>query len=157
MVCRERPSEKRFGWQKLYLPTSIIRRKQFLLLMFRFRKCVSQPEMVSRMFLSYHTHHIIPHLLFSLIINLLFVMCVWFSQRTKVFLFVSNFSAKYENKCARTFFFLLNSYRRPQSTYIYRAPQCMSPRRNWDSPTPLLLAGVPSPPDQRVGGILACG
>ncbi len=25
----------------------------------------------------------------------------------------------------------------PQSTYIYRAPQCMSPRWNWDSPTPL--------------------
>ncbi len=39
-----------------------------------------------------------------------------------------------------------------QSTYIYRAPQCMSPRRNWDSPTPLPQASVPSPPDQRVGG-----
>ncbi len=24
----------------------------------------------------------------------------------------------------------------PQSTYIYREPQCMSPRRNWDSPNP---------------------
>ncbi len=24
----------------------------------------------------------------------------------------------------------------PQSTYIYRAQQCMSPRRNWDSPNP---------------------
>ncbi len=33
-----------------------------------------------------------------------------------------------------------------QSTDIYRAPQCMSPRWNWDSPS------VPSPPDQRVGG-----
>jgi hypothetical protein len=25
----------------------------------------------------------------------------------------------------------------PQSTYIYRVPQCMSPRQNWDSPQPL--------------------
>jgi hypothetical protein len=29
----------------------------------------------------------------------------------------------------------------PQSTFIYRVPQCMSPRRNWDSPTPSLKGG----------------
>jgi hypothetical protein len=42
----------------------------------------------------------------------------------------------------------------PQSTYIYRAPQCMSPRRNWDSPNPFAASecALPSPPDQRVGG-----
>ncbi len=34
----------------------------------------------------------------------------------------------------------------PQSTYIYRAPQWMSPCRNWNSPTPLAAASVPSPP-----------
>ncbi len=28
---------------------------------------------------------------------------------------------------------------RSQSTCLYRVPQCMSPRRNWDSP-------IPSPP-----------
>ncbi len=28
----------------------------------------------------------------------------------------------------------------PQSTYIYRVPQCKSPRRNWDSPTPSLAS-----------------
>ncbi len=42
---------------------------------------------------------------------------------------------------------------RAQSTYIFRAPQCMSPRRNWDSPQPLSRKRVcPPPPDQRVGG-----
>jgi hypothetical protein len=35
----------------------------------------------------------------------------------------------------------------PQSTYINRVPQCMSPRRNWDSPTPLSQARVPLPPE----------
>ncbi len=40
----------------------------------------------------------------------------------------------------------------PQSTYIYRAPQCMSPRWNWDSPTPLAASECALPPDQRVGG-----
>jgi hypothetical protein len=45
-----------------------------------------------------------------------------------------------------------------QSTYIYRAPQCMSPRWNWDSPTPLAASECALPPDQRVGGgTLACG
>jgi hypothetical protein len=37
----------------------------------------------------------------------------------------------------------------PQSTYINRAPQCMSLRRNWDSPMhpPLSPASVPLPPE----------
>ena len=40
-----------------------------------------------------------------------------------------------------------------QSTYIYRVPQCMSPRQNWDSPTPLSRQRVcPSPPNQRGWG-----
>ncbi len=39
-----------------------------------------------------------------------------------------------------------------QSTYIYRAPQCMSPRWNWDSPTPFAASECALPPDQRVGG-----
>jgi hypothetical protein len=39
-----------------------------------------------------------------------------------------------------------------QSTYIYRAPQCMSPRWNWDSPTPLAASKCALPPDHRVGG-----
>jgi hypothetical protein len=33
-----------------------------------------------------------------------------------------------------------------ENVLIYRAPQCMSPRRNWDSPNPFLQAIVPSPP-----------
>jgi hypothetical protein len=40
----------------------------------------------------------------------------------------------------------------PQSNYIYRAPQCMSPRWNWDSPTPLAASECAPPPHQRVGG-----
>jgi hypothetical protein len=40
---------------------------------------------------------------------------------------------------------------KPQSTYIYRVPQCMSPRRNWDSPTPS-LASECAPPPQAKGG-----
>jgi hypothetical protein len=31
---------------------------------------------------------------------------------------------------------LMSGYSHPQSTYIYRVPQCISPRRNWDSPNP---------------------
>jgi hypothetical protein len=39
-----------------------------------------------------------------------------------------------------------DSFVRAQSTYLYRVPQCMSPRRNWDSPTPYLAtASVPLP------------
>ncbi len=43
-----------------------------------------------------------------------------------------------------------------QSTYIPRAPQCMSPRRNWGPPNPPTHARLPShppppPPDQKVG------
>jgi hypothetical protein len=37
------------------------------------------------------------------------------------------------------------------STYIYRVPQCMSPRRNWDSPT-LSLASECVPPSGTKGG-----
>jgi hypothetical protein len=40
----------------------------------------------------------------------------------------------------------------PQSTYIYRVPQCMSPRRNWDSPTPSLVSECASPPETKGGG-----
>ncbi len=41
----------------------------------------------------------------------------------------------------------LNTYHhKVVSTYKYRVPQCMSPRRNWDSPTPLPQASVPFPP-----------
>jgi hypothetical protein len=50
--------------------------------------------------------------------------------------------------------------RLPQSTYIYRVPQCMSPRRYWDSPTPslaIVCAPTPEPKGGGRGGILACG
>jgi hypothetical protein len=40
----------------------------------------------------------------------------------------------------------------PQSTYIYRAPQCMSPRWNWDSPTPLAASEYALPPGAKGGG-----
>jgi hypothetical protein len=40
-----------------------------------------------------------------------------------------------------------------QSTYIYRAPaQCMSPRWNWDSPTPLAASECALPPGPKGGG-----
>ncbi len=40
-----------------------------------------------------------------------------------------------------------------QSTQIYRVPQCMSPRWNWDSPTPSLASELcPSPPEPKMGG-----
>ncbi len=36
---------------------------------------------------------------------------------------------------------------------IYRVPQCMFPRRNWDSPTPSLASECAPPPrNQSVGG-----
>jgi hypothetical protein len=35
-----------------------------------------------------------------------------------------------------------------QSIYIYRAPQCMSPRWNWDSPTPLAAGECAPPPSE---------
>ncbi len=38
-----------------------------------------------------------------------------------------------------------------QSTYIYRV-QCMSPRRNWDSPTPYLASECTPPPGAKTGG-----
>ncbi len=40
---------------------------------------------------------------------------------------------------------------------IYRVPQCMSPRPNWDSPTPSPPSVVCSPPPEPKGGTLACG
>ncbi len=39
-----------------------------------------------------------------------------------------------------------------QSTYIYRAPQCMSPRWNWDSPTPLSASECALPLGPKGGG-----
>jgi hypothetical protein len=39
-----------------------------------------------------------------------------------------------------------------QCTYIYRAPQCMSPRWNWDSPTPLAAGECALPPGPKGGG-----
>ncbi len=40
----------------------------------------------------------------------------------------------------------------PQSTYIHRAPQCMSPRRNWDSPNPSPASECALPPPGPKGG-----
>ncbi len=39
-----------------------------------------------------------------------------------------------------------------QSTYIYRAPQCMSLHWNWDSPTPLAASECALPPGPKSGG-----
>jgi hypothetical protein len=39
-----------------------------------------------------------------------------------------------------------------QSTYIQRVPQCMSPRRNWDSPNPSLASECAPPPRIRGAG-----
>ncbi len=39
-----------------------------------------------------------------------------------------------------------------QSTYTYRAPQCMSPRRNWDSPNPFAASECALPPGPKGGG-----
>jgi hypothetical protein len=46
-----------------------------------------------------------------------------------------------------------------QSTYINREVQCLSPRLNWDPPTPSPPASVFSPPPGTKGGgdTLACG
>ncbi len=41
--------------------------------------------------------------------------------------------------------------------YFYRVPQCMSPRRNWDSPTPSLTSECVPTPRTKGGGTLACG
>jgi hypothetical protein len=48
--------------------------------------------------------------------------------------------------------FLIEAF--PQSTYeyIYRAPQCMSPRWKWDSPTPLAASECALPPRPNGGG-----
>ncbi len=42
---------------------------------------------------------------------------------------------------------------------MYRAPQCMSPRRNWDSPNPSPTSECALPPGPKGGGggTLACG
>jgi len=40
----------------------------------------------------------------------------------------------------------------PQSTYIYRVPQCMSPRRNWVSPTSSLASECAPTPGTKGGG-----
>ncbi len=43
-------------------------------------------------------------------------------------------------------------YIQTQSTYIYRVPECMSPRWNWDSPTPSLASERAPPPLTKGGG-----
>ncbi len=43
-------------------------------------------------------------------------------------------------------------YSTAQSTYIYRAPQCMSPRRNWDSPNPSPASECALSPPRTNGG-----
>ncbi len=43
-------------------------------------------------------------------------------------------------------------YSTAQSTYIYRVPQYMSPRRNWDSPTPYLASACAPPTGTKEGG-----
>jgi hypothetical protein len=40
---------------------------------------------------------------------------------------------------------------------IYRVSQCISPRRNWDSPTPSLAIECAPPPEPGEGDTLACG
>jgi hypothetical protein len=47
---------------------------------------------------------------------------------------------------------LVRLFLKPQSTYIYRVPQVMSLRRNWDSPTPSQCA---TPPGTK-GGAFSC-
>jgi hypothetical protein len=56
-------------------------------------------------------------------------------------------------------FKLFNKDYFPLSTHIYRVPQCMSPRRNWDSPAPLSRQRVsPSSRNQKGEGVtLPCG
>jgi hypothetical protein len=45
----------------------------------------------------------------------------------------------------------------PQSTYIHRVTQCMSPRRNWDSPTPSLASEGAPPPGTKGGTFSPAG
>ncbi len=42
-------------------------------------------------------------------------------------------------------------YYNPQRTYIYRVPQCMGPRLNWDSPTPSLAGECATSPGTKGG------
>ncbi len=52
---------------------------------------------------------------------------------------------------------VIYQWRASQSTYIYRVPLCMSPRRNWDSPIPSLASECAPPPGTKGGGgTLAC-
>ncbi len=46
----------------------------------------------------------------------------------------------------------VNGRRTKNLQYIYRVPQCMSPRRNWDSPTPS-HASECAPPRGTKGGV----
>ncbi len=46
---------------------------------------------------------------------------------------------------------LRRTYYSPQSTYIQKVPQSMSPRRNWDSPTLSLASECASPPGTKGG------
>jgi hypothetical protein len=61
----------------------------------------------------------------------------------------------YKNNVHRTVVFVLDSADiglcKPQSTYIPRVPQCLSPRWNWD-PRPLSRKRVCPPPGTKGGG-----
>jgi hypothetical protein len=46
----------------------------------------------------------------------------------------------------------LQGYLHTHSTHIYRAPQCMSPRQNWDSPSPSPASECALPPVPKGGG-----
>jgi hypothetical protein len=69
--------------------------------------------------------------------------CIQFTSnvRKKTLCFAHSFY--FERNIRAQFFFLLSF---GHKVYIYRVPQCMSPRRNWDSPTPSRVC--PSPRHQ---------
>jgi hypothetical protein len=65
---------------------------------------------------------------------------------------MTDFRVSREQKLTLHFSVVSASYL-SQSTHIYRVPQCMSLRRNWDSPTPSFASEcTPSPRNQRGGG-----
>ncbi len=46
----------------------------------------------------------------------------------------------------------LKVQQRSQKAHLYRVPQCMPPRRNWDSPKPSLNSDCAPPPGTKGGG-----
>jgi hypothetical protein len=46
----------------------------------------------------------------------------------------------------------LQNHNTKYCTYMTRVPQCLSPRPNWDSPTPSLASECVPPPEQKGGG-----